>query len=102
MLMNGVIPMPPAMKTAGRDASPCSVKDPDGPSMPAAAPAGSAASARLNALSRRRVATVRRSSNGALAIEKVWRFESVAPAAPSSDTSIACPALNVNPAGRAK
>ena len=103
MLMNGVMPMPPAMKTAGRARSLCKVSDPDGPSIAMRAPIGKDPSARLKALSRMRVATTSSFSNGALTIEKVWRALCASPAGGSrSTTSIAWPGLKLKPAGFSK
>jgi len=76
MLRNGVIPMPPARKTAGLDEFLCSVKEPLGPSILTVVPSGIRLSARLKALSRILVATIRRSSNGGLAMENVRMFPS--------------------------
>jgi hypothetical protein len=47
MLLNGVMPMPPAMNTAARERSSCSVMRPRGPLSLIPAPGGSALSARL-------------------------------------------------------
>ena len=103
MLMNGVMPMPPAMKTAGRARSLCRVSDPNGPSIAAREPMGKAFSARLKALSRMRVATTSSFSNGALTIEKVWRaLGASAVDGSSSTTSIAWPGLKTKPAGFSK
>ena len=56
MLMNGVMPMPPAMKTAVRARLLCRTSDPNAPSNFAGEPIGNDFSARLNTLSRMRVA----------------------------------------------
>jgi hypothetical protein len=71
MLRNGVIPIPPARKTAGRETFLCNAKDPIGPFIVTSAPIARRDNARLKAVSRMRVATTISSANGELAIEKV-------------------------------
>jgi hypothetical protein len=71
MLMNGVTPIPPAMKIAGRERLLWSISDPDGPSSRTCSPIGRVFRVRLNALSRMRVAMVSSGSEGALTRENV-------------------------------
>src|ERR1035441_2997776 len=76
MLRNGVMPIPPARNTAVRVTSLWRVRLPDGPSILTAEPSGIVFNTRLNAVSRIRVATIRVSSSGPLAIENVRVFPS--------------------------
>src|ERR1035441_8159168 len=76
MLRNGVMPIPPARNTAVRVTSLWRVRLPDGPSSLTAEPSGIVFNTRLNAVSRIRVATIRVSSSGPLAIENVRVFPS--------------------------
>src|SRR5262245_2216239 len=103
MLLNGVMPIPPAINTAARAGSSCSVIWPSGPTSFSLAPAGSDLSARLKWLpSRMRVVITSSLSCGALASENVRRtlFGS---AGGSIRTKLAdWPALKVKPAGFSK
>src|SRR6185295_14882066 len=103
MLRNGVMPMPPAISTAARAGSWCSVMLPAGPTSLTFVPSGRALSARLKPLpSRMRVSTASSSSNGALASENVRRML-LGSAGGSSSVKLAdWPGLKSNPAGFAK
>src|SRR5262245_24553266 len=70
MLRKGVMPMPPARKTAGRAAFWLRIKEPKGPTIRTSVPSGMVLRTRLNAVSRMRVAIIKSGSPGALAIEK--------------------------------
>src|SRR6267378_261998 len=103
MLMNGVMPMPPARNTAGRVSAPSSVNLPAGPRNCIRRPDCIDLSTRLNAVSRMRVAMTSSFSCGALTMEKVRALPLASVSGGSiSDTFIACPAVNLNPAGLAK
>src|SRR5215469_4788349 len=95
MLRNGAIPMPPARKTAVRDASLCKTKDPMGPRMLTSVPSGNADRARLKGESRIRVATRMSEAKQELAIENVWQ-RLVEPLAgiPRRVKSMNCPGRN--------
>src|SRR5579884_2442895 len=103
MLRNGVMPMPPARRTAARAELLCSTRLPNGPSIFTWLPTGSFSNTRLKAEPRIRVAIRRVSSCGALASENVWVF----PAASVSGGSInvkstVWPDLKVHPGGFSK
>jgi hypothetical protein len=103
MLTKGVMPMPPARKTAGRASAGSSVNIPAGPRRATRPPWGIAFSTRLNAVSRMRVAITSSFSWGALTIEKVRALPLASVSSGSiSETFIACPALKSRPAGLAK
>src|SRR5215469_9279615 len=70
MLRKGVMPIPPAINTAGREGSGSSVKSPNGPVTLTSVPIGIAPRTRFIAVLRIRVANIRFGSQGALAIEK--------------------------------
>ena len=102
MLRNGVIPIPPARRTAGRAAW-CSRRSPNGPSIFTSVPSGIACRTRLNAVSRRRVVIVITSSRGALEIEKPRRLPSASVSGGSSRViSTNWPARYDQPLGFAK
>src|ERR1039458_6996961 len=103
MLRNGVMPIPPARNTAARVKLSGRVKSPDGPSIFTVVPSGIVFNTRLNAVSRIRVATIRVSSLGPLAIEKLRTLpsESVSGGA-SKVMSRYWPALNAQLAGLSK
>src|SRR5262249_54079707 len=73
-LRNGVTPMPPAKRTAGRLASPGRTRSPKGPSMVTVAPNFIVFRQLLKAESRIRVVIMTSASSGALAIENVRVF----------------------------
>src|SRR5689334_12544315 len=99
---NGVMPMPPAMNTAGREGSWCSVISPSGPSRPTRQPTGPEPSRRLNAVSRIRLATISSGSCGAEAIVKVRVGPKPSNSDGSSSDQVAYwPASNAKPSGRA-
>src|SRR6185436_3874426 len=103
MLLNGVMPMPPAMNTAARAGSSCSVMLPAGPTSLTFAPAGRAFSACLKWLpSRMRVATMSPFSYGALASENVRRALFGSAGGSSSAKFADWPALKAKPAGFSK
>src|SRR5262245_3441445 len=103
MLTNGVIPIPPARKTAGRASAGSRVNIPAGPRRLTRPPEGIALSTRLNAVSRMRVAITSSFSWGALAMEKVRALPLASVSGGSiSDTFIDCPGLKAKPAGLAK
>src|SRR5262245_30662446 len=103
MLTNGVMPMPPARNTAGRESAGSRVNSPAGPRRPTRPPAGIAFSTRLYAVSRMRVEITSSDSCGALTIEKVRLLPLASVSGGSiSDTFIDCPGLNAKPAGLAK
>src|SRR5579864_2624442 len=92
ILRNGVIPMPPATRTAGLETSLCRTKEPIGPRMLTSVPGGRADRARLKGESRIRVATKMSEAKQELAIERVC----VKPSSPEPGTrrrakSINCP-----------
>src|SRR6185503_18883283 len=95
MARKGVMPMPPARNTACRAASSCSTIRPAGPSISTSRPGAAPLSARLNALSRIRVAIVRCGSCGAEAILNVRL-------SPPSFNSAFWPAWWTKPEGRSK
>src|SRR5665213_571231 len=100
MLRNGVMPIPPPRNTAARAESFWRIKSPDGPSIFTAVPIGIVFNPRLNAVSRIRVATIKVSSCGALAIKKLRTFPSESVSEGSSKViSRYWPALNVQPDG---
>src|ERR1017187_2441120 len=103
MLRNGVMPIPPARNTAARVKPSGRVKSPDGPSIFTAAPSGIVLNTCLNAVSRIRVATIRVSSLGPLAIEKLRTLPSESVSGGSSKVmSRYWPALNAQLVGRSK
>src|ERR1044071_2820653 len=103
MLEKGVIPIPPARKTAGLDELLCSVNEPIGPSILTSVSAAAVRRKRLKAVSLIRVANRRYSSSGALAIENDLMLPSASVSGGSiSVRSIYWPGLNWKPAGLAK
>src|SRR5665213_3603798 len=97
------MPIPPARNTAARVKLSGRVKSPDGPSIFTAVPGGIVFNTRLNAVSRIRVATIRVSSLGPLAIEKLRTLPSESVSGGSSKVmSRYWPALNAQLAGRSK
>src|ERR1035437_9126322 len=96
MLRKGVMPIPPARNTGVLLTLLWRIRLPDGPSIFTAEPCGIAFNTRLNAVLRIRVATIRVSSWGALAMENVRVFPSASVAAGLSKVmSRNWPALNV-------
>jgi len=101
VLRNGAIPMPPARKTAGLDASLCRTKEPMGPRMLTSVPGGKADRARLKSESRIRVATRMSGTKQELAIENVWvRLFKPLAGRPLRVKSINCPGRNKKLRGR--
>src|SRR5579885_2693185 len=103
MLRNGVMPMPPARRTAARAELLCSTRLPNGPSIFTWLPTGSFSNTRLKAEPRIRVAIRRVSSCGALASENVWVFPVASVAGGSINVkSTVWPELKVHPGGFSK
>ena len=102
MLRNGVIPIPPAMNTTGREASAWRPKVPAGPERSTGVPSGISARLRLNAVPVMRVVITRRLvSWGGEAMENTRRLPSASVCGGLGRTMITnWPALNSKPVGR--
>src|SRR5208282_2232402 len=102
MLRNGAIPIPPARKTAGLAVLLWRLKEPIGPLILTRLPIGKVDMACLKTEFRMRVVTTSSSSDGELAMEKVWVNPFDGPNwgwEPDRVRSIYCPALNTKSLG---